>query len=165
LAKRRKNTKTVSKSSAIRDVLKRRPGATTKEVQAALKERGVKASDALVNKIKYGRKQPAAGKTSPSRGSSRPSKADAIRSAWKELGASARPRDVILVLAKRGVTASSAQVSTLRRSLPGRRAHGNSTAASASLDHLMAAKDLAKRLGGIEAAQSALANLARLMER
>jgi hypothetical protein len=164
LAKRRKNTKVVSKSSTIREILKGRPTATAKEIQAELKVRGVKASDALVNKIKYGRNGTAGEKKSGPRGGSSTSKADAIRAAWGELGMNARPRDVISALAKRGVAVSSAQVSTLRKSMPRRRNAGGVHASSASFDHLLAAKHLAERMGGIEAAQAALANLARLVE-
>src|SRR5262249_30476771 len=93
LAKRRAATAVVNKSDAIRGILKQRPQATMKEIQSALKERGIKASDALVNKIKYGRKSSGNKKTTAGRSQrAMASKADAIRNAWNELGAGARPR-------------------------------------------------------------------------
>ncbi len=158
-------TKGANKSDVIREILKQQPKATVKEVRAALQERGVKSSDALINKIKYGRKhKPGAKKTRKGRGSnSHVNKADAIRTAWSELGASARPRDIIATLASRGVAVSSAQVSTLRNQQPKRGAA--SMVHSVSLEHLVAAKELADRVGGIDVARQALASLAKLMER
>ena len=78
------------------------------------------------------------------------------------MGASTRVRDIIADLKKRGTKVWSAQVSTLRKRL-----FSNGQAASRShtlsLDDLMAAKQFADRLGSIEAAQRALANLGRLV--
>jgi uncharacterized protein YneF (UPF0154 family) len=168
LAKKRATTKGTNKSDAIRDILSKQPKATVKEIKAGLQERGVKASDALVNKIKYGRRGPKTGaKTSRARsnGSSSSSKADAIRGMLGEMGVKARPRDVISALAERGVVVSSAQVSTLRKSQSRHRSSSSTAIAGAvSLDHLLAAKGLAERLGGIENARQAIASLAKLME-
>jgi hypothetical protein len=165
LAKRRSSTKTVSKSDVIRKILKRHSEATVAEVRTVLKRRGLKASDALINKIKYGRRETDTNKKPVARsaGNAQVSKADAIRNAWSELGHHARPRDVISVLAQRGVSVSSAQVSTLRKS-PRRHGRGSAEATSVSLDHLLAAKTLVDRLGSIDVARTALANLARLVE-
>ena len=161
---KRQSTKVVSKSDAIRKILKQRPQATVAEVKTVLKRRGLKASDALVNKIKYGRKPTHTNKKSQTRATTdQSSKADAIRNAWSELGADARPRDVISVLAQRGMSVASAQVSTLRPS-QSRRGRGSAVANSVSLDHLLAAKNLVDRLGGIDVARTALANLAKLVE-
>jgi hypothetical protein len=66
-------------------------------------------------------------------------------------------------LASRRIRVTSAQVSMLRKSAA---RNGSGQAASVHaipLDHLMAAKILASRLGGIESAQQALASLAKLM--
>lgn len=168
MAKKQTSTKTENKSDAIREILSQQPKATVKEIKAILQEHRVKASDALINKIKYGRKRSkVAAKKSHSRrnGSSQLSKADAIRSMLSELGAKARPRDVISALAARGVVVSSAQVSILRKAQSRhRRSAAAHTAHSVSLDHLLAAKTLAERLGGIDIARQALANLARLIE-
>src|ERR1700726_4463948 len=118
------STAVPTKSDAIRDVLKERPKATVKEIQAALKKRGVKASDALVNKIKYGR---GSSGTLPKKshgrsgGNSHINKAEAIRGMWSKLGAQARNRDVIAALGSRGVKVSSAQVSLLRKTISRRR--------------------------------------------
>src|SRR4029077_2121734 len=46
------STATATKSDVIRDVLKSQPTATVGEIKVELKRQGVKASDALVNKIK-----------------------------------------------------------------------------------------------------------------
>jgi arginine repressor len=151
------------KSDVIREILKSQPKATVKEVRAALQERGVKASDALINKIKYARKP--GGKKTRSRGTngSAGTKADAIRGVFDEMGAKARARDVVATLAARGIKVTSAQVSTLRKTVNSNRAKA-STTYSVSLDHLMAAKALAQRLGGIDVARRALESLARLTE-
>jgi uncharacterized protein YneF (UPF0154 family) len=167
LAKQRAvKAKAASKSDVIRDILKSHQNAGVKEIRATLEERGVKASDALINKIKYGRNR-TAGKKSRGRGkaNSQTSKADAIRTMLSEMGAEARSRDVIAALAKRGMAVSSAQVSTLRKTSHNKRSSpGSSTLHAISLEHLLAAKNLAERLGGIEVARQALASLARLME-
>ena len=144
-------------------MLKANSKANVKEVQAVLKERGVKASDALVNKVKYGRNGAARKPGKKSKGGAKVNKAEAIRGAWSELGSDARPRDVIALLALRRVKVSSAQVSTLRKSAVGRRNAG-SAAGVVPFEHLVAAKALAARLGGIEHARQALNNLARLLE-
>ncbi len=167
LARQKTRTKGASKSDTIREILKQHPDANVKAVKAALVERGVKASDALINKVKYGRARNGAAKKSSKRGKGRSqiNKAEAIRGAWGELGVRARPRDVIKLLASRGIAVASAQVSTLRKSASRKR---NAVAVGAvhaiPFDHLMAAKSLAARLGGIENAQRALANLAKLLE-
>ncbi len=111
------------------------------------------------------------------------SKADLIRAVARESDGPVRPRDVIATLAERGVTASSAQVSQvlaamgLRRRR--RRRKGTAAAAPAAgarrsvrqgsrgaemlqLDHLVAAKHLCEKVGGIEAAKTALDALAKL---
>jgi len=151
-----------SKSDVIREILKANQSAGLKEIRATLDERGVKASDALINKIKYGRN---GAKTGGSRKSGNPSKADAIRDMFGALGEQARSRDVIAALAKRGMTVSSAQVSTLRKTLSGRGMTFNASGSHAvSLEHLLAAKNLAERLGGIEAAMQALNSLAKLIQ-
>jgi hypothetical protein len=81
------------------------------------------------------------------------------------MGHAARPRDVIAALKKRGVKVTSAQVSTLRRKLSSNGAHRRAAAAHVvSLDHLLAAKELAERLGGIAIARRVLDSLAQLVE-
>jgi hypothetical protein len=63
------------------------------------------------------------------------------------------------------VTVSSAQVSTLRKSSFGNGTMSEGSAALAvPFDHLLAAKTLVHRLGGIEAARHALSCLAQLSE-
>ncbi len=163
MAKKRTPATAPRKSDVIREILKVQPKATVKDVRAALQERGVKASDALINKIKYGRKP--GGKTTRRRGPNGAggTKADAIRAMFGEFGAKARSRDVVATLASRGIKVTSAQVSTLRKTIGSGRAK-SPAAYSVSLDHLMAAKALAHRLGGIAVAQRALESLAKLTE-
>ena len=165
LAKAKSATKSAggpNKSDVIREIFKSNPQASLAEVQSLLKERSIKASNALVNKIKYGRGEKGAKKRGGKHGG-KASKADAIRGAWSELGAAARPRDVVALLAGRGVRVASAQVSLLRKSAGnGHSTHGVGTAVP--YEHLVAAKSLAERLGGIRPAQLALASLARLIE-
>lgn len=165
MARKKSKTAVATKSDAIRAVIAAQPKATLKEIKVKLQARGVKASDALVNKIKYGRKKKSA---KPSAGSGKRSsgviKADAIRNMFDEMGRTARPRDIIAALKSRGIVVSSAQVSTLRRKLPRNGAPGAKTAGSVSLDHLLAAKHLAERLGGIPNARRAIESLAQLVE-
>jgi hypothetical protein len=98
----------ISKSDAIREVLAKQPGATVNEIAAALKSRRVKASVALISKIKYGQKPAKRG-------------------------------------GKRGRPTANGSMHTV------------------SLEHLLAAKHLAEKLGGVEAAREALASFAKLM--
>jgi hypothetical protein len=162
---KKKSTNTVSKSDAIRAVIAAQPKATLKEIQARLQARGVKASNALVNKIKYGRMSANGRKSARSRANgSSTSKADAIRGMFAQMGRDARPRDIIAALKSRGVIVTSAQVSMLRRRLPRGAAPRVQSAGGVSLDHLLAAKHLAQRLGGIQTARAALDSLAKLVE-
>lgn len=161
LEKKTKRAKPM-KSAVIREVFAAQPNATVKEVQSALDKRGVKASVALINKIKYGRKQPGAKKSNGTNGK-HGSKADAIRGMFARLGQRARARDVVAALAERGVPVSPAQVSMLRKTLSNS-GPLPSGGAAVSIEHLRAAKQFSDRLGGIEIAREALASLAQLIE-
>ncbi len=165
LAKTKTAAKSANRSEVIREILKKNPKANVKAVQGMLAERGVKASNALVNKIKYGRGSTTKGKKSNRRkGSGGVSKAEAIRGAWGEVGVDGRPRDVIALLAGRGIKVTSAQVSTLRKSVSKKRGSvASPTVHSVPYEHLVLAKGLASRLGGIENAQQALAGLSKLV--
>ncbi|HEX7449051.1 MAG TPA: hypothetical protein VF306_15975 [Pirellulales bacterium] len=107
------------------------------------------------------------------------SKADLIRAVAREADGPVRPRDVIATLAERGITASSAQVSQVLSAMGirrrrRRRRKGAAESATASpprssrggemlqLDHLVAAKRLCDKVGGVEAAKTALDALAKL---
>jgi hypothetical protein len=163
--KKKSNAAAATKSDAIRAIIAAQPKATLQEIKTHLQKSGVKASDALVNKIKYGRMSANGKKSTRSRKrASGTSKADAIRGMFAELGRHARPRDVIAALKVRGVAVTSAQVSMLRRKLSRRGASRTDTAGAVSLDHLLAAKNLAARVGGIERARKALDSLAKLVE-
>jgi uncharacterized protein YneF (UPF0154 family) len=164
-AKKQTSEKAGTKSDVIREILAAQPKAGVKDVRAILDERGVRASDALINKIKYGRK-PSGRKSlrGGKKSNSHTSKADAIRGMFGEMGAETRSRDVIAALAKRGVAVSSAQVSTMRGQLNHPRTGALAHVHAASYDHLLAAKKLVALLGGIAPAQRALADLAKLLE-
>ncbi len=160
-----KKTTAGSKSDAIRAVFSAHPDATVKDVREKLKARGTEASVALINKIKYGR--PAAGGKKPrrgKRGGAGTSKADAIRQQFAELGVDARPRDVIAALKRRRIVVTSAQVSMLRRTLSTNGAKRSAAVGAVSYDHLLAAKHLAQRLGGVDKARQALESYAKLTE-
>jgi hypothetical protein len=107
VAKKKSKTNGVSKSDAIRAVIAAQPKATLKEIKDKLHSKGIAASDALVNKIKYGRKSKGR-KVIARNGHARASKADAIRAMFTELGRNARPRDIIAELKKRGTKVTSA---------------------------------------------------------
>lgn len=162
MAKKKPATPVANRSDVIREILKAQPKATVKEVRSALDARGVKASDALINKIKYGRTD-TKGKSRAAKGKNgHGSKADAIRTMFDQMGASARPRDIVAALAERGIKVTSAQVSTLRKA-PRRVGRATAAIGNVSFDHLVAAKSLADRLGGIENARQALEQFARLI--
>ena len=161
MAKKKPSSGGVSKSDAIREVLAAQPKAGVKDVKSKLEAKGIKASDALINKIKYARKP--AGRSKAARGKSGVSKADAIRGMFEKLGSDARPRDVIAALKQQGVTVTSAQVSMLRGKAPKNGAARVQAGKAVSYDHLLAAKQLADRLGGVENARRALESFAKLV--
>jgi len=165
LAKKKTSARSASKSDAIRAVIAANPNATLKEIKAKLQARGVKASDALVNKIKYDRKRSGGKATRKVRSRGKGvSKADAIRNMFTEMGLDARPRDVIAALKARGIVVTSAQVSTLRSKLSKNGSPAGTAVGEVSLAHLLAAKQLAARLGGIANARQALDSLAKLVD-
>jgi hypothetical protein len=162
LAKKKAVTTAPRKSDVIREIIKSRSKATIKEIRAELDRRGVEASDALINKIKYGRRTVGDKSAARKRGKiERGGKAAAIRGAFAEMGRDARARDIVARLAGRGIAVSPAQVSTLRKTLS-RHDIASAQAHSVSLAQLLAAKQLAAQLGGIQAAQRALDSLAQL---
>lgn len=161
---KKKPASAASKSDSVRDVLAAKPNATVKEIKAELDARGVAVSIALINKLKYDRKRGTkAKKTRRSR--SGVSKADAIRAKFEQLGYDARPRDVIAALKSEGVKVTSAQVSMLRAKLSanGKPAKAAISASSVPFEHLVAAKQLADRLGGVNKARAALESFAKLV--
>ena len=117
------------------------------------------------------RKKPAHAKANHSHGGV--NKAQAIRDAAKKLGKKVRPKDIIAALAAEGITVSSPQVSSTLKAAGYRRtrrisragstaSHGHSKSTDVSLEHLLAAKALANKLGGVEAAKKAIDVLAKL---
>jgi hypothetical protein len=163
LARTKAASKSSNRSDVIREILKKNPKANVKAVQDLLSARGVTASNALINKIKYGRGS-SEKKTTGRKSRGGVNKAEAIRGAWAEIGIKGRPRDVIALLAGRGIEVTSAQVSTLRKSASKQRGAAAALAVhTVPFEHLVLAKGLAARLGGIDNAQQALASLSKLM--
>lgn len=166
MAKKKATAPSVSKSDAVRELLAAHPNAGVKEIKTKLEAKGISVSVALISKLKYSR-QPARGRKA-SRRTGGASKADAIRVKFDQLGRDARPRDVIAALKSEGVTVTSAQVSMLRNkaSKLGATKNGSSrghVSGAVSYEHLLAAKQLAERLGGVENARQALESFARLV--
>jgi hypothetical protein len=172
----------VSKSDLARQYLSKHPGASVTEITEGLKAGGVEISTALASKIRYGRSENGASKKGRGRrkGGRRAgggeSKAEAIRQSIRRFGKSFRPRDVIADLAERGIEVSSAQVSTIAKTLgmrPRRKGRGPAAAgagraparrsAEVSLDALVATKRLTDQLGGIENVKSALDALSKIL--
>ena len=156
---KKKPSEHVNKSDAIRAVLATHPNATVKEIRTKIEAKGIKASDALINKLKYDRK--GSGKSATKKRGA--SKADAIRNMFDEMGLDARPRDVIAALKKQGVTVTSAQVSMLRSKLGSNGAPRPKAGQAVPYEHLLAAKQLADRLGGVDKARNALESFASLV--
>ena len=154
-----------------------------------MKAEGNEISLGLANKIKYDRsakgvtkkgrrkKKAAAGRTAASNnGAERGQKAEAIRQTAKSLGKKVRPRDVIATLKEQGIEVSSAQVSTvlktmgMKRKRRGRKPRSVAAAAPRAasrseailIEDLLAAKKLVEQLGSVEAASQALSALAKL---
>jgi hypothetical protein len=173
----------VSKSDLARQYLSKHPGASVSEITEGLKADGVEISTALASKIKYGRSANGTPKKRPGRRKrgGRPagggeSKAEAIRQSIRRFGKTFRPRDVIADLAEKGIDVSSAQVSTIAKTLgmrprrKGRRAVAAGVARTTakrstevSLDALVATKRLSDQLGGIEHVKSALDALSKIL--
>ncbi len=161
----RKTAKSMGKTVRPRDII------------AALKEKGVTVSSALVSKTLkaagFHRKTRGRKTAAATNNAGETSKAQRIRDVAKTLGRKVRPRDVIAELAKEGITVSSAQVSMTLRSAGYRRkrrgrnvAAAKAPAASSSnglnLDALIAAKVLIAKVGSVELAEEALRAMKKL---
>ena len=160
----RKTAKSMGKTVRPRDII------------AALKEKGVTVSSALVSKTLqragFHRKTRGKKAAAAKNGAGETSKAQRIRDVAKTLGKKVRPRDVIAELAKEGVKVSSAQVSMTLRSAGYRRKRRGKKAAAAvahpatgnglNVEALIAAKALIAKVGGVEAAEEAIKVLKKL---
>ena len=167
-------TKGVNKTPAVWDYLSKHPNATAQEVVDGLKADGMEVSTSLIYNLKAMGKKKAGGKrvAAPAPSTNGATKADQIREVAGGMEKPVRPRDVIAVLKEKGVTASSAQVSTVLRAMGMKRKRrrrkmavaGSVAVASNSLniDDLVAAKKLVGQVGSIEKVREALAALARL---
>lgn len=177
----------MSKSALARQYLSKHPSASVGEITEGLKAEGVEISTALASKIKYGRsengaakkrrgRRKGAGRKGPGRKAAAggTSKAEAIRQSIRRFGKRFRPRDVIADLAAEGIEVSSAQVSTIAKTLGMRpRPKGRGAAAGprpgakrggeVSLEALVATKRLSDQLGGMDNVKSALDALAKIL--
>jgi len=176
-----------NKSELARKYLAAHPTASVTEIVDGLKAEGTEISTALASKIKYDparkgsgkkgrRKKLGAAKAASQNGAAKHgNKAEAIRTAAGSLGKTVRPKDVIAMLAKQGITVSSAQVSTTLKRMgmtkvrrgrkPGavaKAARAANRSDSISIHDLIAAKKLVTQLGSVEAATQALSALAKL---
>ncbi|HEV7226568.1 MAG TPA: hypothetical protein VGN42_27930 [Pirellulales bacterium] len=189
MAKRTSQEGAASKSDLARQYLSKHADASVSQIKDGLAAEGVTISTALASKIKYGRskngtpkkgrgRRKATGrKTAGRKTAGGISKADEIRQSIRRFGKRFRPRDVVAELAEKGVAVSSAQVSTIAKSLGMRRRrkgrgralaatgaarHTASREASVSVSSLVATKKLADQLGGIENVKVALDALSKL---
>ncbi|HEX7450184.1 MAG TPA: hypothetical protein VF306_21675 [Pirellulales bacterium] len=124
-------------SDIIREFIAQNPAAGPKEIRESLRKQGHNVSTALVNRIKY---MDPVGRSNSSR-SELPVAPEAPASG-----------------ARRGRKKRRGRRATRR---PGRRPGVNGNV-QISIEHLLAAKKLVDELGGIEAAQTAVAALAKL---
>jgi arginine repressor len=168
----------VNKAEMIRKTAKEM-GKTVRprDIIAALNEKGVTVSSALVSKTLkragFHRKSRGKKAAAATASAAETSKAQRIRGVAKTLGRKVRPRDVIAELAKEGIAVSSQQVSsTLRAAGYRRKRRGRKVAAATAavasssnglnLDALIAAKALIAKVGGIEVAEEALRAMKKL---
>ena len=169
-------------STAIRAYFSKNPKATAQEVVDALKAEGVTVTASLVYSVKAlgKKKKKKAGKSNAAvrmekaaawaDGVTGSTKADLIRETATSMPKPVRPKDVIAALKEKGVTASSAQVSTVLKSMGMKRKRKAAVAGAApavasnglNIDDLVMAKKLVGQVGSIEKVREALAALARL---
>ncbi len=169
-------TKGPSKSKSIRDYMRKNKGATVPQIVDGLKADGIVVTPGLVYQAKAAVKKKRAAKKAAKKaaastnGSAGATKADQIREVAGGMEKPVRPRDVIAILKEKGVTASSAQVSTVLLAMGmkkrKRRRRKMAVAAVASnglnIDDLVMAKKLVAQVGSVEKVREALAALARL---
>ncbi|WP_254509896.1 hypothetical protein [Anatilimnocola floriformis] len=97
-----------------------------------------------------------------------PNKSSAIRE-YKEANPTAQPKEIAEALVKSGVEVSAQFVSTVLSNAKkkggkvGKRGPKPKVAASGGIEHLVEAKKLVDKLGGIDAAKSALEALAQIL--
>jgi hypothetical protein len=105
-------------------------------------------------------------KKKPAKQNGNVNKAQAIRDAAKEMGKKARPKDIIAVLAAKGITVTSPQVSMtlkaagLRRGRRMRQATAavtNGKSTTLNVADLIQVKELAIKLGGLERLKETIA--------
>jgi len=89
-------------------------------------------------------------------------KAEKIREAFGNLGADARPKDVIAHLAANKIKVAPAQVSNIKATLGKRKPAGKKSQGGLALPDLLAAKKLVESIGSIDRARDAIEALAKL---
>jgi arginine repressor len=167
-------------SKAIRDFVSKNPEASAQAVVDGLKKEGVTVTPGLVYTVKASAKKKKAkkkaarkaAKAAASSNGAGTTKADQIREVAGGMEKPVRPRDVIAALKEKGVTASSAQVSTVllamgmkkkrRRRRKAAAVAPAATSTGLNISDLVAAKKLVGEVGSIAKVKEALAALARL---
>lgn len=97
-------------------------------------------------------------------------KSEKIRQAMKQLGPSARPRDIISTLKEQGIDVSAALVTNVMTRTSGRKPKKRATQARAggrdavTIGELLEAKRFVEAIGSMEAARRALQAWARLID-
>jgi arginine repressor len=169
-------TKGVNKTPAVQAYLSKNPTASAQQVVDGLQAEGMEVSTSLVFNVRAAAKkkkaEKKAAKAAASTNGSTGTKADKIREVAGGMEKPVRPRDVIAALKEKGVTASSAQVSTvlLAMGMKKKRRRRRKVAAVApaatstglNISDLVAAKKLVGEVGSIAKVKEALAALARL---
>lgn len=174
-----KKTARGQKSAAVREYLEQNPSASAGEVVAALSEKGIKVSQAMVYMIrskstgKASKKRNKAGSAGSNGSIEHGAKSEAVRAALRELGPRTPAKEIIDHLAAKGVKVSLPLVNKVKsREKAGRR--GGRKARTAvpvqaargsrpiAYEHLLAAKELADQLGGTESLRRTLDILDKL---
>ena len=171
-------TAEISKSQAIRDYYKANKRAKPSEVVAALTEQNVSVSPQQVSNVRAALKMKRSRRRTQNTATATNgvSKAQAIRDTYDVVGLAVRPKEVVDVLAGRGITVSSAQVIGIRSKLQEKRTirrrklklkrrktgRAASKADSISLSTLIATRDAVQKLGGVDAVREALSALEKL---
>jgi hypothetical protein len=167
-----KKTKRGLKSASVLEYQSKNPNVSASEVVAALKQQGIKISQAMVYNIRSNSKQskpgrrPATTSASDKGASEYGGKSQAVRAALRKLGRKAPTKEIIDHLAGKGVEVSVALVAKVKSRMKpgrkGRRANATIAAPAARVngqityDHLLAAKKLADELGGTDSLRRTL---------
>ncbi len=179
---RSKATATPNRSQAIRDYLASHGSEGVKAIKQALSDQGIEVSEALISKVKYRtpglKKKGKRGRAAAADNGAEVNKSEEIRNAFREHGPKTRTKDIVALLAEKGITVAPAQVSTVKANMKAKRkarrgelaglemsaapAKRGGSGGAISAEDLLVAKRLADQLGGVERLKNALAVLDQL---